>query len=146
MTLVTTPSTSQKSFQRRLYNIRHNFPATELRIKDLIHRTTAAEQEGSLRQDQRLLLDLKRTLALAKKTSKELQGSMSLNPTLKLTREARNMLIYVMVNAAVMLGRIEKLQNSAFTLNAQDQELERLDGLTNVKRSLLAQAKDSDNR
>ncbi|MFA5113964.1 MAG: hypothetical protein WC529_06710 [Candidatus Margulisiibacteriota bacterium] len=142
-----TAATSRSVFQRRIYKVRTGFPEAERRIQKFQRRLETAEKAGNLLHDKYLLAELKRTETLSRRMLGDLTEALKANPALAVPAEIVKKVLYVHLNARLLLSRLDKLRNARSFFLADQRAIEQLEAVYNVhEESLLSQAIDRHTR
>lgn len=140
-------ASSRAAFQRRIYKVRTGFPETERRIQKYLRRTEAAEKAGNLLQDKFLLAELRRTETLSRRMLGDLTEALKVGPGLTVPAEIVKKVLYVNVNARLLLSRLGNLRDARSFFLADQRAIEQLEAVYNVhEESLLEQAIDKNAR
>lgn len=97
-------------FSKRVSSMRTRFPKIQERFEAYRSKVVDIEEKRADSTDRLLMADLSRMFTVTLKGLTDIRDAMRLVPELKLPREVMSMFAYTLINARLLLARIENLR------------------------------------
>jgi hypothetical protein len=103
----------RRTFYARSQSMRNSFPRKKAKLEDFNSSISKAETLGRQVSDKKMVKELKKMTTVSLRMLRDIQGAMRQAPELKLPGKIMSRFVYVILNAKLLLSRIERLKSVA---------------------------------